>query len=145
MAEGLPLEVRLHHVGFVVRNIESQMAGFTSSIFATSSSRIFHDPLQKVRVAFLHPLDPTGPLIELVEPAADDSPVERFLKKGGGLHHLCYEVRELNDHLRKMRARGAVMVKPPHPAVAFENRSIAWVMTKDKLLLEFLGKQNGQG
>jgi methylmalonyl-CoA/ethylmalonyl-CoA epimerase len=140
MSEGVPFEVRLHHIGFVVRNIESQIAGFTSSILATSSSKIFHDPLQKVRVVFLRPPDLTGPLIELVEPATDDSPVERFLKRGGGLHHLCYEVRELDGHLHKMRARGAVIVKPPHPAVAFENRLIAWVMTKEKLLLEFLEK-----
>jgi methylmalonyl-CoA/ethylmalonyl-CoA epimerase len=138
MFEGPPFEVRLHHIGFVVRNIENQIAGFASSILASSSSNIFHDPLQKVRVVFLRPADPTGPLIELVEPAADDSPAERFLKKGGGLHHLCYEVRELDDHLHKMLARGGVIVKSPQPAVAFENRPIAWVVTKDKLLLEFL-------
>jgi len=31
-----------------------------------------------------------------------------------------------------------VIVSPPLPAAAFDGRRIAWVVTKDKLLLEFL-------
>jgi methylmalonyl-CoA/ethylmalonyl-CoA epimerase len=64
--------------------------------------------------------------------------VGQFLIRGGGLHHLCYEVAELDAHLEKMQARGGIIVKPPLPAVAFENRRIAWVVTRQKLLLEFL-------
>jgi len=54
------------------------------------------------------------------------------------LYHLCYEVANLGEHLSKMRKEGALVVKPPLPAVAFENRPIAWVFTRQKLLLEFL-------
>jgi methylmalonyl-CoA/ethylmalonyl-CoA epimerase len=139
--ESLRFEAHLHHVGFVVRSIESEIAGFTSSILASWNTKIFHDPLQKVRVTFLQTPDPTDALIELVEPAADDSPVEQFLRRGGGLHHLCYEIPNLDAHLRKMQAGWTVIVKPPLPAVAFENRRIAWVVTRQKLLLEFLEKK----
>jgi methylmalonyl-CoA/ethylmalonyl-CoA epimerase len=79
--------------------------------------------------------------IELVEPAAPDSPVVNFLRKGGGLHHLCYEVSDLEAHLSRMRERGGMVVKRPLPAVAFENRRIAWVFTRQKLLLEFLEEE----
>ena len=38
--------------------------------------------------------------VELVEPADEDSPVLRFLReKGGGLHHACYEVADLENRL----------------------------------------------
>ncbi len=131
-------ESRLHHVGFVVRNIEGEIEGFAKSILASWDRKIYHDPLQKVRITFLQALNKTDALIELVEPATEDSPVQQFLAKGGGLHHLCYEVTDLDLHLRKVRGAGAVLVKAPLPAVAFENRRIAWVWTRQRLLLELL-------
>jgi methylmalonyl-CoA/ethylmalonyl-CoA epimerase len=136
---------RLHHVGIVVRSIHADIDGFAASIGASSDTKIFHDPLQKVRVAFLQTAEAGGPQIELVEPAADDSPVSHCLKAGGGLHHLCYEVDNLDTCLREMRKTGAIVVKPPLPAVAFDNRRIAWVVTRQKLLLEFLERAgNGE-
>jgi methylmalonyl-CoA/ethylmalonyl-CoA epimerase len=139
--EGAQLEVRLLHVGFAIRSIASEVDAFRSSILASWDGKIFHDPLQKVRVTFLQTSSPTDAMVELVEPAADDSPVGQFLKRGGGLHHLCYEVSELDTHLEKMQAVGGIIVKPPLPAVAFKNRRIAWVVTRQKLLLEFLEKK----
>jgi methylmalonyl-CoA/ethylmalonyl-CoA epimerase len=137
-----PHEVtRLHHVGFVVSEIQAVIQGFTRSLGASWDSRIFHDPLQKVRVTFLQVAQPGDAQVELVEPAAPDSPVLNFLNKGGGLHHLCYEVVDLEAHLRGLRKEGTILVKPPLPAVAFENRRIAWVLTKQKLLLEFLERR----
>jgi methylmalonyl-CoA/ethylmalonyl-CoA epimerase len=136
--ENMHLEARLHHVGFAIRSIDNEIAAFGSSILASWDGKIFHDPLQKVRVTFLQTPNPADAMVELVEPAAEDSPVGQFLKKGGGLHHLCYEVPDLVAHLEKMKAGGGIIVKPPLPAVAFENRRIAWVVTRQKLLLEFL-------
>jgi methylmalonyl-CoA/ethylmalonyl-CoA epimerase len=74
-----------------------------------------------------------------VEPVGDDSPVLRFLReKGGGLHHACYEVAELENQLSEFRSRGAVIVKRPKPAVAFNGRRIAWIMTAEGALIELL-------
>ena len=131
-------EIRLHHVGFVVSDIQAEINGFAKPIGAHWDTKIFHDPLQKVKVSFLRTPCPGDAQIELVEPAAQDSPVLNFLKKGGGLHHLCYEVTDLDAHLTNMRKEGGMIVKAPLPAVAFENRRIAWVFTRQKLLLELL-------
>jgi methylmalonyl-CoA/ethylmalonyl-CoA epimerase len=132
---------RLHHVGFVVSSIPHDVESFAQSIGAHWDEAIFHDPLQKARVTFLRTPCPTDPLIELVEPAGGESPVLRFLQNGGGLHHLCYEVEDLDAHLRTLRTKGAVIVRRPLPAAAFENRRIAWTLTKQKLLLECLERQ----
>ncbi len=130
--------LRLHHVGFVVANIEEAMPGFLRSLAATWDGQVFHDPLQKVRVAFLATRAQDA-LIELVEAAGDDSPVLRFLQeRGGGLHHLCYEVADLEQELAEFRSRGAMIAKRPKPAVAFAGRRIAWVITAEKLLVELL-------
>ncbi|HKD86227.1 MAG TPA: VOC family protein [Terriglobales bacterium] len=129
--------LRLHHVGFVVASIEQAMPGFLRSLAARWDVKVFHDPLQKVKVAFLT-TRAEDPQIELVEPAGEDSPVLRFLEQGGGLHHVCYEVADLEQQLTEFRSRGAVIAKRPKPAVAFGGRRIAWVITAEKLLVELL-------
>jgi len=128
----------LHHVGFVVASIENAAPGFCRIYGVQEISKIYHDPLQRVYVAFLQPQPPGSCQIELVAPAGPDSTVQGFLEKGGGLHHLCYEVSDLDGRLNEMRARGAMMVRKPKPAVAFGGRRIAWVVTAEKLLIEFL-------
>jgi methylmalonyl-CoA/ethylmalonyl-CoA epimerase len=134
----MALPLCLHHVGFVVANIETAMPGFLRSLAAEWDGHVFHDPLQKVRVAFLA-TRAQDPAIELVEPAGDDSPVSRFLQeRGGGLHHVCYEVAHLEEELIAFRSRGASIAKRPLPAVAFGGRRIAWVITSEKLLVELL-------
>ena len=130
--------MRLHHIGFVVSDIASAMPGFLQSMAATWDSQIFADPNQKVKVAFLS-TRPGDAQVELVEPDGPDSPVLRFLKeKGGGLHHACYEVADLEQELSDFRDRGAFVVKRPKPAVAFQGRRIAWVMTYEGFLIELL-------
>ena len=105
--------LRLHHVGFVVANIETAMPGFLRALAAEWDGQVFHDPLQKVRVAFLATRAQDA-AIELVVPASDGSPVLRFLRdRGGGLHHVCYEVADLEEKLIEFRSRGALIVKRP--------------------------------
>jgi len=130
--------LRLHHVGFVVASIEAAMPGFARSLAAEWNGEIIHDPLQKVKVAFLT-TSVGDAQIELVEPAGDDSPVLKFLQQhGGGLNHVCYEVEDLEQELAAFRSRGAVIAKRPKPAVAFGGRRIAWILTAEKLLVELL-------
>jgi methylmalonyl-CoA/ethylmalonyl-CoA epimerase len=131
----------LHHVGYVVPSIAAVGARFAKSVAATWDERIIHDPLQKVLVSFLTPAGESTAQIELVEPSGEDSPVLPFLDRGGGLHHLCYEVDDLDLHLRQMRAQGSVPAREPLPAVAFDSRRIAWMFTPDRLLLEFLERE----
>lgn len=135
---------RLHHVGFVVASIQAEVAGFQASLTASWDGRVFHDPVQKVRVTFLSTARASDAQIELVEPAADDSPVLKFLQKGGGLHHLCYEIDgPLEKALERARAQKATIVRRPQPAVAFEGRRIAWIVTAQRLLVELLEAKAG--
>jgi methylmalonyl-CoA/ethylmalonyl-CoA epimerase len=127
-----------HHVGFVVASIPDAVQGIAKSLDAEWDGEITHDPLQAVRVTFLRRQNPADPLVELVEPAGDKSPVQSFLKRGGGLHHLCYEVDQLEKQLELSRLNGGLIVRPPVPAVAFGGRRIAWFYTKEKLLIEYL-------
>lgn len=127
-----------HHVGFVVGSIQASVQGMAKSLDAEWDGEIIHDPLQGVRVTFLRRQNAADSLLELVEPVDDKSPVLGFLKRGGGLHHLCYQVDHLEKQLELSRAVGGLVVRPPLPAVAFGGRRISWFYTKEKLLIEYL-------
>jgi methylmalonyl-CoA/ethylmalonyl-CoA epimerase len=130
---------RLHHVGFVVASIEESVASFAESLALPWQEEVFEDPAQRVRVTFLG--RPGTPQFELVEPNGPDSPVRTFLARGGGLHHVCYEVDDLERRLRQQRAAGGIIVRQPVPAVAFEGRRIAWFYTRTRLLVEYLERR----
>ena len=51
------------------------------------------------------------PSLELVEPASPHSPVQRFLERSGGLHHVCYEVDKLGELVLGAAAGGLTMVR----------------------------------
>ena len=132
--------VRLHHVGYVVQSIPAAAEGLMRSLGLTWDGRIIHDPLQTVAVAFLYPSSLGNPTIELVEPAGSGSVVHKFLQRGGGLHHLCYEVDSLSRQLEFAKQNRDLIVRPPAQAAAFEGRRIAWIYTRNKLLVEYVEK-----
>jgi methylmalonyl-CoA/ethylmalonyl-CoA epimerase len=127
-----------HHVGYVVQSIEATAPALAKSLDLDWDTHIYHDPLQQVRVSFFRPASRDDPMIELVEPIGDKSPVAGFLKRGGGLHHVCYEVICLEKQLDWVRGNHDLIVRAPQPAVAFGGRRIAWVYTRTKLLIEYL-------
>jgi methylmalonyl-CoA/ethylmalonyl-CoA epimerase len=131
-------EGSFHHVGFVVPSIPNSVHSFLGMLQANWDEQVFHDPNQGVRVTFLKSKHRGDPLWELVEPADDNSPVRALAAKGGGLHHVCYVVDNLEQAVADARVRGAIIARQPAPAVAFDGRRIAWIYTKNRLLIEYL-------
>jgi len=133
----------LHHLGFVVASISAVAQDFALFMSARWDAQIIHDPIQQVRVSFLSPDDARNPVFEVVEPASDTSPVSNFLKKNrGGLHHVCYEVDDLESALLEAKRVGLVIASAPAPAVAFGGCRIAWVCSKSRLLIELLERRS---
>ena len=128
----------LHHVGYVVASIDGSVEGFARSLNVRWDGKVYMDPFQAAAVTFLYPGAPGNPAIELVEPIGEQSPTLRFLKKGGGLHHVCYEVSGLAARLASWTNPDARIIRPACPAVAFDSRPIAWAYTRYGLLVELL-------
>lgn len=129
---------RLHHVGYVTASIAESVEEYARATGLAWDGRIIHDPLQMVSVAFLGSGEEGTALIELVEPAGRRSPVNQFLAAGGGLHHVCMEVPDLDLHIQESRASGCTLVRVPLAAVAFGGRKIAWIKTPLGQLIELL-------
>jgi methylmalonyl-CoA/ethylmalonyl-CoA epimerase len=58
------------------------------------------------------------------------------------MHHVCYEVDDLERQMDAMKASGSLIMRRPKAAVAFEGRRIAWMLTREKLLVELLEKKS---
>lgn len=69
-----------HHIGIAVTSIDNTAAEYVRGGFKKST--ITYDPFQDVNICWI---SRQGlPLIELVEPASEASPVSKLLKQGGG-------------------------------------------------------------
>ena len=130
-------QARLHHVGVVVESIERAAPFWTVHLGMRPMTVAVHDPIQKVNVQFFASVSDQAS-VELVEPAADDSPVLNALKQGGGLNHVCFEVESLDHCLAAARSNRGIIVVPPVPATAFDNRLISFVFFQGVGLVELL-------
>jgi methylmalonyl-CoA/ethylmalonyl-CoA epimerase len=128
--------MRLHHVGVVVDDIRAHAARYAEYFGMRPLSEVVADPEQNVSVQFLG--QPGATTIELIEPLPGDSPVRQALRKGGGLSHLCFEVPDVPSAVRNAEAQGAICVRQPAPATAFEGRPVAFVFFRKIGLVEFV-------
>ena len=127
---------RLHHVGIVTGDLDQSISNYTTMLGFTLLAAAVVDPIQKVDIAFL--TIGGGPLLELLHPFGEDSPLLKFADSGRGLHHLCYEVDDIENALEVSRGHGAIVVCSPVPAIAIDSRLVAFIYTRERQLIEFL-------
>ena len=137
--------MKLHHIGIAVKNIQNSLGDLTQFLSFESTTIPALVTPQKVNVCFLKTNDV---YIELIEPAVENSPVSDFVKGGGGFHHLCFEVDDVNAKVSEFRNKGGIIVSPPELTIGweklgFENRLASFVYF-DNLpvkLIEFISKK----
>ena len=114
--------MKLHHIGVVVNQIQDSIGELKNYLTFQSTSLPTPVGSQKVNVCFLKIGEP---FLELIEPASPDSPISDFAKKGGGIHHLCFEVNDIHKELDLLSSKGATILVTP--VKGFDERLIAFV------------------
>ena len=130
-------EFAFHHVGVAVKNLHAATPVYKALFDYDLLSGPFDDPIQKVSVCFLS-RGQGDTVIELVAPLEPNSPISRILKKGGGPYHICYQVPNIGSAIEHLTNRGCMLLSGPVPAVAFQMKPIAWLMTEVDLLVELV-------
>ena len=115
--------MKLHHIGIVVESIQKSLGELTKYLDFESTTMPSLVGSQKVNICFLKT---NNVFLELIEPAEENSPISNFIKKGGGFHHLCFEVDDIHLELEKMKKNGARIVVDV--VKGFEERLTAFVM-----------------
>ena len=119
--------LKLHHIGIVVKNIQESAGELTKFLDFESIAVPTLVGSQKVNICFLKT---NNVFLELIEPAQENSPISDFVEKGGGFHHLCFEVDDIHLELEKMKKNGARVVVDV--VKGFEDHLIAFVMLDTK-------------
>jgi hypothetical protein len=97
-----------------------------------------YDELRKVNLSFLkHPTNEA--MIEIVQPISEGSEAHGLLQKyNNNFYHLCFEVDGLHEEISRLSSDGFVLVSKPMPAVAFENRLVAFLASSGTGIIELL-------
>lgn len=114
--------MKLHHVGIVVNSIQESLGELRNYLSFETVSSIMPVGSQKVNICLLKIGDP---FLELIEPASVDSAISEFAKSGGGIHHLCFEVKNIQTELESFAKKGATILV--NPVKGFDERRIAFV------------------
>jgi methylmalonyl-CoA/ethylmalonyl-CoA epimerase len=115
--------IRIDHVAIVVDDIDSAL-NFWRDALGLEVIHVEDVPDQQSVVAFL----PTGESeVELVKPTADESGVYRYLhKRGPGLHHICFQVDDIEATLDKMKEHGVRLINP-EPVIGTGGKRSAFI------------------
>jgi len=94
---------KVDHVAIAVKNLDEGLKAF-ESLLGHKAAQVKEVPEQKVKAALLH----VGNVeIELIQPTDPGTGVAKFLEnKGEGIHHICFEVDDVDKELEAMAAKG---------------------------------------
>lgn len=117
-------QLTLHHIGIVVHDCRDA-ANRYQNIFQDNLQ--YHEEFissQKVYVCMLQN-EKYG--VEFIEPMSSESPVSTFLEDGGGFHHLCYAVKDLNIYSDLLKSE----LRPiTGPFIGYQNKRCAFFWMK---------------
>ena len=130
-------DLEVHHIGIVVADIEEAKKPY-EEVFGLEIKEAFGVEAFSAKVAFM----PTkNTYIELVEPTNPDDGLGKFLQRGGGIHHICYEVADMDAFLKEMEAKNIRFVSGgPQWTPCFEKTLFLHPKDTGKVLIEVVEK-----
>lgn len=129
--------MKVHHVGYVVQNIEKAKQVFLGLGFSFDDT--VEDNGRAINICF----GKNGnEIVELVTPLqGKDSPVSKLLKKNGPMpYHFCFETRDIDDTVRRLQEeqKGWMVIAKACAAPAIDNARVSFLYQKDIGLVELV-------
>jgi methylmalonyl-CoA/ethylmalonyl-CoA epimerase len=116
---------KVNHVAIAVADLDGALA-FWRDALGLQLDHVEDVPSQKAAVAFM-PIGDTE--VELVKPTAEDTGVAKFIaERGGGMHHLCFEVDDIEGMLAQLKAKGVRLIN--ETPLELPGRKMAFVHPK---------------
>lgn len=108
---------KIDHIGIIVPDVEEGVKLFRDGM-GMEFLRVEDLPDWKCRIAFFQCGEV---LIELVEPTAEGDGSRFLQERGGGIHHIAYQVDDIEDAHTAMRTNFAVKTETPVPGAGDSN------------------------
>jgi methylmalonyl-CoA epimerase len=120
---------KINHVAIAVNNLE-EVAKFYQNVLGLKLTNVEVVTAQKTKAGFFKIGESN---IELVQPSEPDSPLVKFLEtKGQGIHHICFEVDNIESAVKALQEKGAIMIdQKPRPGA--HNTKVAFIHPKSSI------------
>jgi methylmalonyl-CoA/ethylmalonyl-CoA epimerase len=97
----------INHIAIAVRDIEESLR-FYRDVFGVEDAEVEDVPDQGVKAALVRL---GGSQLEFIQPTDSEGSIARFIERSGeGLHHVCFEVEDLEGKLGLLEARGIDLI-----------------------------------
>ncbi|MFO7256364.1 MAG: methylmalonyl-CoA epimerase [Bacteroidota bacterium] len=117
---------RLEHIGIAVRDLDEANALF-EKLLGCSHYKVEEVPSEGVRVSFFNV---SGVKFELLAPTRPDSAISRHIeKRGEGVHHVAFEVDDLEQAIADHETMGFAPINPV-PSPGADNKRICFLHPK---------------
>ena len=118
---------KIEHIGIAVKDLEVSEKVFESLLGSPSYKRE-----EVVSEGVITSFFRTGNnKIELVQSKNPDSPIAKFIeRKGEGLHHIAFDVADIQSEMNRLVAAGFRLLNP-EPKKGADNKLICFVHPKD--------------
>ena len=114
---------RIDHVGVAVAEIEPALELYRDRL----RLHVAHREVLREQGVEAVLLDLGENHVELLAPLGEDTPVGRFLaKQGPGMHHLAYQVADINETLAALRQAGFQLIDE-QPRVGIRGSRVAFL------------------
>jgi len=119
--------LKIEHIGIAVKSLASSVPLFEKLL---NSQCYKTEPVEaeKVNTAFLR-LGETK--IELLESFSADGIISRFIdKKGEGIHHIAFEVADIENEMNRLQQSGFVLLNEA-PKMGADNKLVCFLHPKN--------------
>lgn len=114
---------RIDHVGIAVEELEPALAVWER----TMKMRLAHREVVEEQGVEAALLDVGEGHVELLAPLGPDTPVGKFLaKRGPGLHHVAYQVKDIDATLSALKAAGMPLIDG-EPRIGIRQSRVAFL------------------
>jgi methylmalonyl-CoA/ethylmalonyl-CoA epimerase len=117
---------KLEHIGIAVKNLEESNKLF-AKLLGKTHYKIEEVASEGVRTSFF---ELGGVKIELLEATNSESPIAKFIdKRGEGIHHLAFEVADIEESIRDYTNNGFTLLSQ-QPKAGADNKRITFMHPK---------------
>ncbi len=120
---------KLNHIAIATPKLDEAVKTYKNILGVKISSPI--DQIDHgVKVVFI---ELPNTKIELLEPLGEKSPIENFLEKNkkGGIHHICFEVEDINRAILSLEKDGATVLGNGEAKIGAHGNPVIFLHPKD--------------
>ena len=120
---------KLNHVAIAVSDLTAAAAVYRDTLGATVTAP--KDlPEHGVTTVFV---ELPNTKIELQQALGENSPISGFVEKNpnGGIHHLCYEVENIDAAIATLKAQGATVLGDGTPKIGAHGKPVIFLHPRD--------------